>query len=39
MRSMLERLEIYLKNKGLVLNVKKTKVMRFRKGEGKEKRE
>lgn len=35
MRSMLERLEIYLENKGLVLNVKKTKVMRFRKGGGR----
>lgn len=39
MRSMLERLKIYLENKGLVLNVKKTKVMRFRKGGGREKRE
>lgn len=35
MRSMLERLEIYLENKGLVLNVKKTKVMRFRKRGGR----
>lgn len=35
MRSMLERLEEYLDRKGLVLNVQKMKVMRFRKGGGR----
>jgi len=40
MRSMIERLEGYLERKKLVLNVDKTKVMRFRKGKGRmEKRE
>lgn len=32
MRSMIVRLENYLEKKGLELNVKKTKMMRFRKG-------
>jgi len=35
MRSVLERLERYLSRKGLELNMEKTKVMRFRKEEGK----
>jgi len=32
MRSMLERMKVYLDGKGLELNWEKTKVMRFRKG-------
>lgn len=35
MRSMLWRLEEYLDRKGLVLNTRKTKVMRFRRGGGR----
>jgi len=35
MRSMLERLEVYLDGKGLELNREKTKVMRFRRGGGR----
>jgi len=34
MKSMVERLEGYLEAKGLELNIKKTKIMRFRKGGG-----
>src|SRR5580765_4268653 len=36
MRSMIERLEGYLERKGLELNVGKSKIMRFRKGGGRE---
>ncbi|XP_071653873.1 uncharacterized protein [Temnothorax longispinosus] len=36
MRSMLERLEGYLSRKRLELNVGKTKIMRFRKGGGRD---
>ncbi|KMQ86416.1 hypothetical protein RF55_14592 [Lasius niger] len=36
MRSMIERLEGYLERKGLELNVGKLKIMRFRKGSGRE---
>ncbi|XP_036148444.1 uncharacterized protein LOC118647508 [Monomorium pharaonis] len=36
MRSMLERLEKYLDEKNLVLNAEKSKMMRFRKGGGRE---
>ncbi|KMQ90927.1 hypothetical protein RF55_9259 [Lasius niger] len=36
MRSMIERLEGYLDRKGLGLNVGKSKIMRFRKGGGRE---
>ncbi|XP_036148384.1 uncharacterized protein LOC118647469 [Monomorium pharaonis] len=36
MRSMLERLERYLDEKNLVLNAEKSKMMRFRKGGGRE---
>lgn len=32
MRNMIERLKRYLERKGLELNMKKTKLMRFRKG-------
>jgi len=40
MRSMLKRLETYLNRKGLDLNRKKTKVLRFKKGrDGKDKLE
>jgi len=35
MKSIIERLEMYLEKKGLELNVEKTKVMRFRKGGGR----
>lgn len=38
MRSMFERLEGYLEKKGLELNVGKSKILRFRKGGGREKR-
>jgi hypothetical protein len=38
MRSMLERLESYLDGKGLELNTRKTKVIRFRKGGGRRKK-
>lgn len=38
MKSMIERLEIYLRNKELELNVKKTKILRCRKGGGRERR-
>lgn len=38
MRSMIERLETYLDGKNLVLNAGKTKIMRFRKGGGRESR-
>lgn len=39
-RSMIERLEEYLRKKNLELNTEKTKILRFRKGGGKmEKRE
>lgn len=34
-RSMMNRLEEYLDKKKLVLNVKKTKIMRMRKGDGR----
>lgn len=34
MRSLLKRLDNYLDRKGLQLNTEKTKVVRFRKGEG-----
>jgi len=34
MRSVIERLEDYLEGKKLEANVRKTKVMKFRKGEG-----
>lgn len=33
-RALISRLERYLDKKGLKLNVEKTKIMRFRKGEG-----
>ncbi|KAL6420867.1 hypothetical protein ACFW04_014383 [Cataglyphis niger] len=36
MRSMIERLEGYLEKKGLELNVGKSKILRFRKGGGRE---
>lgn len=35
MRSMMERLEVYLGKKNLALNTKKTEVMRFKRGAGK----
>jgi len=35
MRCMIERLEDYLERKKLEVNVRKTKVMRFRKGGGR----
>lgn len=35
MRSMIERMENYLDKKELGLNAEKTKIVRFRKGEGK----
>jgi len=35
MRSMIERLEVYLERKSLELNVEKTKVMRFKKEGGR----
>lgn len=38
MRSMIGRLEEYMERKGLELNVSKTKVMRFKKGEGRMKK-
>lgn len=38
MKSMIERLETYLNKKGLELNVKKTKILRCRKGGGREKK-
>jgi hypothetical protein len=38
MRSLLVRLKRYLERKGLKLNMEMTKVMRFRKGEGKRKK-
>lgn len=38
MRSLMARLERYLDRKGLVLDEKKSKIMRFRKG-GKEEKE
>ena len=38
MRSMLERLERYLDEKNLVLNAEKSKIVRFRKGGGRESR-
>lgn len=38
MRSMIERLERYLERKGLELNIHKSKIMRFRKGGGREKK-
>lgn len=38
MRSMIERLETYLDEKNLVLNAEKSKVMRFRRGGGRESR-
>lgn len=36
MRSMIERLEVYLDRKRLELNTEKTKIVRFRKGGGRE---
>lgn len=38
MRSLIGRLEEYMKGKGLELNVGKTKVMRFKRGEGRMKK-
>lgn len=38
MRAMMYGLERYLERKGLELNVEKSKIMRFRKGGGREKR-
>jgi len=38
MKSVIERMEDYLDKKRLELNVKKTKIMRFKKGGGREKR-
>lgn len=37
MRSMMERLEKYLEEKGLELNTEKIKILRFRKGRGRSK--
>lgn len=36
MRSVIERLERYLDRKRLEVNTEKTKIMKFRKGDGKE---
>lgn len=36
MRSMMERLEVYLDRKRMDLNTEKTKIVRFRKGGGRE---
>lgn len=38
MRSLIGRLEEYMEGKGLELNVGKTKVMRFKRGEGRMKK-
>lgn len=38
MRSMMERLERYMERKGLEVNLGKTKVKRFKKGEGRRKK-
>lgn len=36
MRNMMERLEVYLDRKRMELNMEKTKIVRFRKGGGRE---
>lgn len=38
LRCMIERLGWYLERKGLELNAEKSRVMRFRKGDGREKK-
>jgi len=38
-RSMMERLEKYLEKKKVMLNPDKTKIVKFRKGEGRKKKE